>query len=93
MGNIPTTLFTRRQNDSLENIDNDDMVIPPVLNLSGDNNGSKESTKRKRMPKKTGIALLKPDNKKLWILKSQIQILRACSMIVRMVNFIVCLKA
>lgn len=36
----------------LESVVAVDMVLPPVLDLSGNNNGSKESTKIRRIPKK-----------------------------------------
>lgn len=37
----PATLFTRRQNDPRKNYDDENVVLPPILDLSG---GDKDST-------------------------------------------------
>lgn len=59
------TLLTRKENDLPERDDYNDVVLPPIRNLSRNNDGRMESTKRKRMPNKSGITMVKSTAKNM----------------------------
>lgn len=44
MGCTPATLLTRRQNDPPENVDDENLVLPPVFDLFGGDMDSKDDS-------------------------------------------------
>lgn len=66
-----------RQNNPLESIGDNDVVLPPILDLSSSNKGSKESIKRRGMPEKREIVIVESDAKRAVDIKVSKTILRA----------------